>query len=312
MDVLSDILDTLNMKGVFYFQTAFSGTWGVTVPDYRQAARFHLVVQGHLHVSFPNGESLELNQGDLILIPHGRSHILSDSPCKTAPPLETVLSDVGYTGDGFLAVGSGAEHQKTKLICGHFSFRAGADHPLLRAMPDYFVVSPSQRVANSLLDDVMRILLQQVFLAEEGTMASVTRLSEIMFIELLRVNLVDNAAFDKIMNAFTDQKISQAISLIHKDPNAGWSVEGLASEVGMSRSRFAHRFKDLLGMGPVTYLSEWRLQKSLQLLEKPNVNIQDVAFGTGYKSAAAFTRAFSGRFGVSPTQYRQENLSQDN
>lgn len=307
MDILSDILGTLNMKGVFYFQTAFSGEWGVTVPDYRQAARFHLVVQGHLYVSFSDGEVLKLNPGDLILIPHGRTHILSDAPRDSAPPLETVLSDAGYAGDGFLAVGAGAEHEKTKLICGHFSFRAGADHPLLRALPDYFIVSPSQRVANSLLDDVMRILLQQVFLAEDGTIASVIRLSEIMFIELLRVNLVNNAVFDKIMNAFTDQKISQAISLIHKDPNAAWSVDSLASEVGMSRSRFAHRFKDLLGMGPMTYLSEWRLQKSLQLLEKSNVNIQDVAYGTGYKSAAAFTRAFSGRFGVSPSQYRQDN-----
>ena len=121
MDLLSDILDTLSMRGVFYFQTAFGGKWGVTVPDYQQAARFHLVVQGQLHVSIPFGETLILNQGDLILIPHGRSHILSDSPCKTAPPLETVLSDVGYDGNGFLAVGGGYERKKTKLVCGHFT-----------------------------------------------------------------------------------------------------------------------------------------------------------------------------------------------
>ncbi|MEP3890568.1 MAG: AraC family transcriptional regulator [Hellea sp.] len=307
MDLLSDILDTLNMRGVFYFQTSFGGKWGVTVPDYQQAARFHYVVQGQLHVQPSSGESLILGPGDLILIPHGRSHILSDSPCDTAPPLETVLSDVGYDGSGFLAVGEGFEHKKTKLICGHFSFREGADHPLLRSLPDYFVVTPSRRAANSMLDDVMRILLQQVFSKKDGTMASVTRLSEIMFIEILRVNLAENEAYSKIMNAFTDQKISQAISLIHAMPNDGWTVERLASEVGMSRSRFAHRFKELLSMGPMAYLSEWRLQKSLKLLDTSNVNIQQIASESGYKSAAAFTRAFSSQFGFSPTEYRQKS-----
>jgi len=308
MDLLSDILNTMNMRGVFYFRTSFGGKWGVTVPKFQQAARFHLVVQGQLHISFPSGEALALGPGDLILIPHGQSHILSDSQCETAPPLETVLSDVGYDGNGFLAVGGGYEHKKTKLVCGHFSFRKGADHPLLRALPDYFVITPSRRAANPMLDDVMRILLQQVFSSQDGAMASVTRLSEIMFIELLRVNLIENEAFDKIMNAFNDQKISQAISLIHANPNAGWTVESLASEVGMSRSRFAHRFKELLGIGPMAYSSEWRLQKSLQLLDGSNINIQQVASKSGYKSAAAFTRAFSGQFGFSPTEYRQKNL----
>lgn len=308
MDLLSDILDTLNMKGVFYFRTSFGGKWGVTVPDYQQAARFHLVVQGQLHVGFPSGENLVLGPGDLILIPHGSSHILSDSVCETAPPLETVLSDAGYDGNGFLAAGGGFEHKKTKLVCGHFSFRKGADHPLLRALPPFIIISAAQRAENLLLDNIMRILLQQVFSGQKGTLAAVTRMSEIMFIEVLRLNLAGNEAIEKIMAALNDQKISQAISLIHTDPNAGWTVNNLAKEIGMSRSRFAHRFKELMGSGPMAYLSEWRLQKSLQLLESSNLNVQQVALETGYKSAAAFTRAFSGQFGYSPSEYRQKTV----
>ena len=309
MDLLSDILNTLDMKGVFYFRTSFAGKWGVTVPHYQQAARFHLVVQGQLHVAFESGEALTLSPGDLILIPHGTSHILSDSHCETAPPLETVLRDAGYDGSGFLSVGDGFEHKRTKLVCGHFSFREGADHPLLRALPDYFVLTPSRRAHNPILDDVMRILLQQVFSGKDGSAASVTRLSEVMFIELLRVNLTDNEAYDKIMSAFTDQKISRAIALIHADPIAGWTVESLASEIGMSRSRFAHRFKELLGMGPMAYLSEWRLQKSLSLLDTTQKTVQQIAGESGYQSAAAFSRAFSASFGISPTEYRQKSIN---
>ncbi|MEP3655935.1 MAG: AraC family transcriptional regulator [Litorimonas sp.] len=306
MDLLSDILNTLDMKGIFYFRTSFAGNWGVTVPQFEQAARFHLVVQGQLHVSFPSGEALVLGPGDLILIPHGCSHILSDSVCSTAPALETVLTDLGYDGNGVLVVGEGYEHSKTKLVCGHFDFRKGADHPLLRALPDYFVVTPSMRAANPILDDVMRILLKQVFSTQIGSTASVTKLSEIMFIELLRINLTGNKSFENIMAAFTDQKISQAISVIHAQPDAPWTVESLALEIGMSRSRFAHRFKELMGLGPMAYLLEWRLQKSLSLLDMSNMSVQQISSKSGYKSSAAFTRAFSSQFGISPTEYRKK------
>lgn len=307
MDPLSDILDALNMKGTFYFRTSFAGRWGVTVPAYKQAARFHLVVQGQLCVRLPGGETIEIHPGDLILIPHGKAHVLSDRPTENAPPLETVMEQAGYDGSGFLAIGDDREHKKTKLICGHFSFRDGADHPLLRALPDYFIVTPAQRAENPMLEDVMQILLRQVFSRTEFSAASVTRLSETMFIEILRQNLVGDKGYDKIMSAFSDRKISRAISLIHENPNAGWTVAGLTQEVGMSRTRFAHRFKDLLNVGPMAYLSEWRLQKSLQMLVEPTLNVQQVALEAGYKSSAAFSRAFSTHFGCSPSEYRQRS-----
>ena len=108
------------------------------------------------------------------------------------------------------------------------------------------------------------------------------------------------------MAAFTDQKISQAISVIHAQPDAPWTVESLALEIGMSRSRFAHRFKELMGLGPMAYLLEWRLQKSLSLLDMSNMSVQQISSKSGYKSSAAFTRAFSSQFGISPTEYRKK------
>jgi len=80
------------MRGVLYFRTDFNGIWGRTVPDYEQAARFHLVVQGTCHVSFPSGHQIKLSAGDLVLIPNGLSHVLSDSGLAKAPPLETVMA----------------------------------------------------------------------------------------------------------------------------------------------------------------------------------------------------------------------------
>ncbi|MEL7153761.1 MAG: helix-turn-helix transcriptional regulator, partial [Pseudomonadota bacterium] len=78
-----------------------------------------------------------------------------------------------------------------------------------------------------------------------------------------------------------------------------------ANEVAMSRSAFAKRFTDTLGVSPMRYISDWRLQRALELLENPRVSVQRVASDIGYQSPAAFSRAFSGKFGLAPADYRR-------
>ena len=306
MDILDDILGTLDLKGALYFRTDFSPPWAVTVPDLQQAARFHLAVQGTCHVAFPSGASVRLGPGDLVLIPRGRSHVLADGPGRTAPPLETVLTDAGYRGDGVLVVGEGRADAATQLICGHFTFRPGADHPILRALPDYLLTTAAVRARSPWLDEVLRLVTRRMFAGELGSTAAVTRLSEVVFIELLRAGIGEAPALDALMEAFTDPHIGRALELIHARPSDPWTVERLAGEVGMSRTRFADRFSQLMGAGPMSYLSEWRLQKALSLLDDARTSVQQVAVQTGYRSPAAFTRAFAGKFGVPPTEYRRK------
>ena len=305
MDILNDILDTLDLKGALYFRTDFSSPWSVTVPVLEQAARFHLVVQGHCTVSLPTENVVTLGPGDLILIPKGQTHIISDSPVDDAPPLERVLESVGYNGEGVLAVGEGDTNATTQLICGHFTFRKGADHPILTALPDHLLTTASMRARNPWLDTILRLISQQMFSGDIGSDASVRRLSEVMFIELLRMGIEERSDADSFLKGFQDPQVSQALELMHKQPTSPWTVQSLAKEVGMSRSRFADRFGELIGQGPMSYLSDWRLQKALSLLDKQGSSVQQVAEQTGYQSPAAFTRAFSGKFGLAPTKYRQ-------
>lgn len=305
MDVLNDILDTLDLKGVLYFRTDFSSPWGVTVPLHEQAARFHLVVQGRCRVELPSGAAADLGPGDLILIPRGQSHTLSDGPGRDTPPLETVLDQVGYKGEGVLVVGQGDPNAATQMVCGHYSFRGGADHAILRALPDHLVMTASMRARMPLLDEILRLVTQRVFSDDIGSAAAVTRLSEIVFIELIRAGVGDSKELQSILDAFRDGQISRALQLIHARPSEAWTVERLAAEVGMSRSRFAERFSELMQVGPMAYLADWRLQKSLSMLEASRVSVQRIARDSGYRSAAAFTRAFTGRFGFAPSEYRR-------
>ncbi|WP_210418796.1 AraC family transcriptional regulator [Aliikangiella coralliicola] len=305
MDVFQDILNTLNLKGALYFRTDFSSPWAIKVPDLPQAARFHLVVQGQCHVSFASGEMTELAAGDLVLIPRGHSHVLANEKTHRAPSLEKVLEKSRYDGKGVLVIGNGDPDASTQMICGHYSFRQGADHPILRALPEYLVTTGTMRAKQPWLDDMLRLIVRRIFSNDVGSDAVVTRLSESVFIELLKIGIEQSERLKQILAGFNDQHISNALELIHAHPEHGWTVQSLAKKIGMSRSRFADRFNQLIGIAPMTYLGDWRIQKALSLLNDSHCSVQQVASKTGYQSPAAFTRAFTGKMGITPTKYRQ-------
>lgn len=306
MDLIDDIMRTLDLQGSLYFRTHFTPPWAVTVPEYEHAARFHLVVQGTCHVVIGDSAHICLGPGDMVLIPNGCPHVLSDDGSVAAPLLETVLESAGYDGQGVLVLGEGDRNAATQLICGHFSFRHRSNHPIMDALPAYVHVRVSDRSTEPWLDDTLRMISRRIFSGTLGATASVTRLSEIVFIEVLRSGLAESDQLKSIIAAFNDGQISSALKAMHIDPSASWTVQSLARLVGMSRSRFSDRFSDLMGVSPMSYLTSWRLQKSLELLDQSQCSIQEVSSRTGYQSPAAFSRAFSSRFEISPKAYRQQ------
>ncbi len=304
-DVLSDIFETIRLRATLYFRTDYSPPWAVTVPAYAKAARFHLVIQGRCHVALASGRTADIGPGGLILIPRGQEHTLADSPGRTPAPLERVIEESGYDGSGAFVVGRGDSSASTQMVCGHFGFTEGADHPLLRALPELIVMTPADRARHALLDETLRLVARRVFSEGLGAAAAISRLSEVFFIEAVRASIEQCPELARVIEAMTDAQIGRALELMHKDAGKPWTVESLALEVGMSRSRFAERFSALMGDGPMSYLADWRLQRALVLLGQPRVSVQEVAARVGYLSAAAFTRAFSQKFGAPPSDHRR-------
>ena len=304
IDVLSDIFDTIRLRATLYFRTDYSPPFAITVPAYRQTARFHLVVQGRCHVALASGRTADIGPGDLVLIPRGQEHTLADCVGREPAPLERVIEDSGYDGAGVFVVGSGDPGASTQMICGHLGFAEGADHPLLRALPEIIVMTPGDRARHPLLDDTLRLVVRRAFTDGLGAGAAIARLSEVFFIETIRASIERSPELARILGAMTDPQIGRALELMHKDEGRPWTVESLALAVGMSRSRFADRFSELMGDGPMGYLSDWRLQRALVLLGQSRVNVQEIAGKVGYQSAAAFTRAFAQKFGAPPTEFR--------
>lgn len=304
MDVINDIFKTLSLEGSLYFRTDFTPPWGVTVPQYEQSVRFHLVIQGNCHINIKGGESKALSTGDFIMVFGGASHVLSHTPNAKSPPLETVLNDAGYKGNGVLCIGQGDPRATTQLVCGHLNFRQYASHPLLSAMPDHLLLSNSCRAKHPLLDDILRLISQRIFLNQIGIEASIIRLAEIIFLEMLSIGFDEHPQLQSIMDAVKDPQVGRSLSLIHDQLDKPWTVDSLASSVAMSRSRFSNRFSEMLGISPIKYLSDWRLQKAMSLLNHSQLSVQQIAIQTGHHSASAFTRAFSNKFGFPPSHCR--------
>jgi len=305
MDVRSDICNTIHLRGALYFRTDFTGPWGATVPALPNAARFHLCTAGECHVRLPGGGQVRLGPGDLILIPYGQSHVLSHAPDAEAAPLETILATVGFSGQGVLAVGNGDPDAATRMVCGHLGFNSGADHPLLRALPDHVLITADERRRAPWLDRTLDMIGETIFAGQPGAVATVTRLSEVVFIEAIRAAGDTVPALGSVLAGFTDPQIGRALALIHEKIADDWTVERLAHAVGMSRSRFAERFHALIGCGPMTYLADWRLQCAMAMLLTSRASVGDVARRSGYHSAAAFSRAFAAHFGSSPSAARR-------
>lgn len=302
VDVLSDIFDTIRLRGTLYFRTDYAPPWAVKVPAYEQAARFHLIVQGRCHIAVTDGPQADLGPGDLIVITRGREHTLSDQDGRTAAPLEDIIERTGYDGKGVFAVGSAQPGAATQMVCGHLSFIRGADHPLLRALPPLIVIRPQDRAQQPLLDETLRLVARRAFTDGLGAAASIARLSEVFFIETVRSAISHHPELARVIEAMSEPQVGRALGRIHEAPAEAWTVERLAQEAGMSRSRFAERFTELVGVAPMSYVAEWRLQKALALLSNGDASVKAVAAEVGYQSAAAFTRAFTQRFGRPPSE----------
>ena len=92
-------------------------------------------------------------------------------------------------------------------------------------------------------------------------------------------------------------------------PQNDWTLESLASEIGMSRSVFFNRFKKLVHETPLSYLTNWRIRQAQKLLMTDSSNISEIAASVGYQSESAFNRIFKSKTGQTPAIYRRRKLS---
>ena len=307
LDLLSDILTRLSLQGTLYFRTSFSEPWGVRVPAFRNVTRFHYVHRGEAQIRVEGTErTIALKQGDLVMVPHGRAHILL---CRhTGPdealPLDDILARSGFPGHGTLVWGGEPTQQDTQLICGHFAVAEGSRHILFDRLPPLIHLRGYGDDLGPWLEATLRVIGAEAGGARLGGDLIALKMSEAIFAQAIRAHIEQSASAGGSLSGFADQHIGRALTAFHRAPASDWTVERLAREAGLSRTGFAERFSVRIGVTPMAYVTSWRMQVAREALTKRSLSVAKTAEISGYASESAFSRVFKKEMGLSPAAFR--------
>ena len=299
MDVLTNVLDSLRLKGSVYCRSHLENPWNLRFLEHGMAV-FHVVEHGEAWLQLAgSSDALHLVTGDLVLLPHGTAHSIGARDAQATP--KSQVPTILMTEFDQPRVERWSNSPDTVLLCGTFSLEHG-DHPLLSLLPDQVHV-PGQ---TEWLETV-RLMTREVDRSRPGMELMVRRLADVLFIQTIRHWLEGQDAMRHKgwLAALRDPKISQALELIHAQPEHDWTVASLAEKVRLSRAAFASRFTELVGEPPLTYLTRWRMSLASRLLRQSKYPMLEVANRSGYGSEVAFHRAFKRVTGTTPGAYRR-------
>ena len=307
MDVLSDVLRNLPVRGGLTGELEVGSPWGIRIPVLDDA-KFHIVSRGGCYLHHA-GETLSLASGDVVLFPHGSAHSLVDHPSTVPQDFDVFVRNAQKSGDSrrgsrfFLGGGDGA---RTTIICGKFHFDGVGDH-LLGVLPERILVRSQDDPRFGWLDQSLRFIVGEAQGNEPGAQIAIDRLVDLLFVQTVRSWLRGQSSCGPgWIGALSDPKIAEALSILHDAPEHAWTVDTLGRAVGMSRSGFAARFTRLIGKPPLRYLMGWRMTLAAQRLRADaSATVGEIARSVGYESEAAFSEVFKRHFQAPPASWRR-------
>lgn len=314
-----DALADLRITGCMLLHESYASPWAIDVPEETElqtvmgvaqnvrVVPFHLVRRGSFELIQGKTETLEVKSRDVTICPGGARHRMRLGDATEAISLRQILA-----GEKPPSHDAGSA-EATELTCGVFMLRATPLNPLLAALPSILKVATADPETNPILVYATEMLTLEAE-RSDGQVGSFTaaRLLEIFCAEILRAYQATASAPDAgWLCGLADPKIAKALSLIHAEPGAPWSVEQLADAVALSSSRFAARFRDTIGETAMAYVTRWRMVRACRLLETPEETVERVAIQVGYAAASSFSRAFKASVGVSPAEWRESLITKN-
>lgn len=321
-DTLSEVLSAVHLSGSVFFDVTARSPWVAeapasaliadkVTPGAQHAIEYHVVARGSCWISLLGDgafEPVRLDEGDIAVIPHGDPHVVSSAPGMRAEPNLDIHRRPADDNELPFRLRTGGDGPgDTHLICGFFSCDVRPFNPLLASLPRFMRFGrEASRASGSLLDQFIRLASAETAHKRAGSQGILNRLSELMFVEVIRLHMDQLASSDDTgwLAGLRDPLVGRALTLLHARPAHAWTLDELAAETGASRSALADRFGQLVGCAPIQYLTQWRMQIAAKRLAEPGAKVSSVAFEVGYASEAAFSRAFKKLVGRSPGQWR--------
>lgn len=306
MDCLSDVLNNIRFQGTVYCLAEFSAPWGLRLDPREGHVSFFLPVRGSCVVTFDGmPKPFTLAGGELILSPRGAGCTLQDSVNSAVIPIQEAVGLPPPRGAALKYGGGGAV---TSMVMGCFTLEAFGKNPLLASLPGAIYLDSSQLQSEPWLEATTRLMTAEAASSRPGSDILVGRLADILFIQTIRAFMSQLKGCPESggwLKALSDPNIGAALCLIHEQSEAPWTVQTLATAVGMSRTSFATKFTSLVSETPIDYLTSWRMQKALRLMSGGQDNMATLASAVGYSSEAAFSKAFKRELGESPGGLRR-------
>ena len=317
MDALSEALNSVRMTGAIFYHAECTSPWGVAIPSLRAYAHllapstervvsYHLVIEGDAIVRFGDGQEVAITAGDVLIVPHGDPHVISNG---RAPRIMDVTLSRYLAGDvSRLQIGGGGE--ATRFVCGFFGCERHADRLFLSGLPIGIKTNLRDDVAGQWLEHSIHHLVTEAGGGRPGRSVLLSKMAEALFIEALRRHMEQLPAEQTgWLAAARDEIVGAAIAALHRAPGRQWTLDSLAEEVATSRSVMTERFARFLGKSPLAYLAMWRMQLAARRLQTSRDTVLQVALEVGYESEAGFIRAFKREFGLPPAKYRKADLA---
>lgn len=299
VDVISDILKTFRLNASVYHSAQHCGNWVMQGMQVNMAS-FHFVSKGNCFLHLPQAsEPYCLQEGDFLLFPHSQSHKLSH---YSQMPDESLPAN-GMLGD-VLGFEQPALTESTGLVCGLLELQHARPNPLLKELPPVVIVRNDPQL-NTWLLPLVQLLQQELVDQSPGGEAVVDKLADVLFVQVIRHYLAHQSPTQGVLAALAEPQLHRALELLHAEPGYAWTLEELAQQIGLSRSVLAARFKQVLGLSVMQYLTEWRMQQAYIWLREEQQSVLEVAERCGYQSDAAFSKAFKKVLGFGPGEARK-------
>jgi len=305
MDLLSEILQTVKLRGTIYFHARFQSPWGMQIPA-GQFANYHIVTDGQCWVETGiRHEHILLQKGDIILFPRGDSHALVDTPRSEIVSADKLLSHARKSNENETVFGGDGAYSSS-LICGHFEYDREFPHPLFDTLPPLIHISAKTNQNADWFSTASELAAQMSKSDSMGKDAVINRLAESLFIQTLVDYITSIDDLSSFLAALQDRHIGLALKSIHNEISRDWSIAELANIASMSKSVFSSKFHSMVGEPPIVYLARWRMLKAREMLVETTIPVGQISQKVGYQSEFSFSRAFKKMTGLTPTAVRNQ------